>query len=230
LATILIMTTLEDATLAGTATARPNFANHHLEFALDFARRAYHIETEHAGQGWGSHAVDVQREVIATVFFSVASLEAWVNEIGADPARRFPALDARLIAAALELAERRQLLEKLQLLAELRQGNPPDYGRPPAQDLPLVVDLRNALVHYRPEFASGARHGRIGQRLEQRVQRTPFLSRSEPMFPRGFASYDCARWAVETVRDFLAVFGAANDWPHPTSKPSKAQAMVLPPR
>src|SRR4051794_14889408 len=59
---------------------RSNFASQHLQAAEYFARKSGELESEHSGEPLGVFISEINHLVVATIFSSVASMEANINE------------------------------------------------------------------------------------------------------------------------------------------------------
>ena len=150
---------------------------------------------------------------VASILSSMAALEAFVNEIRFEPAEYFPHQVPELVASSLSQSEREPLLERVAFLSVLNGRKKPDLGRNPGQSVGALVDLRNALVHFRPEWPDEQKaHSKLGEQLRGRFALSPFFDSSEPIFPRACMSFGCAKWAVESIRDFIVEYANSNGW------------------
>ncbi len=69
-----------------------------------------------------------------------------------------------------------------------------------------LLELRNALVHFKPEwFNQQGKHSRLSNKLAARL-RSPWFPEPEPLFPRAWASAECAKWACNSVKDLIIDF------------------------
>lgn len=96
---------------------------------------------------------------------------------------------------------------KLQM-ALLLAGRPRfDRGTAPFQDIPLLVQLRNALVHFKPAWHEHDGSDRWEAKLESRIKPSPLMSGvGNPWFPGKCISADCAAWACRVAREL------ADEW------------------
>ena len=190
-----------------------NFANTHMANAHRFALLVHQEESENAGQPFGPFIEGITANVIATVMSAVASLEAFLNEVRFDPDGHFSNQTPELVKASLALVERRSILERLGFLAVLNGRPKPDLGCIPGQHIVALIGLRNALVHFHPEWPDEqVAHEKHGASHKKRFPLSPFYAATEPIFPRACMSYGCAKWAVENVRDFVITYADDNDW------------------
>lgn len=84
------------------------------------------------------------------------------------------------------------------------------------QDIRALLELRNALVHYKSEwFDEQDNHAELSELLENKAVRSPFFTSpqllKEPLFPRAWASHGTTVWAVKTVRDTVLQFEKSAD-------------------
>lgn len=126
----------------------------HLAAGLFFARAADGLEQRGASATLTEH----RAYVVGAVLSSVSFLEARFNEFVANPFVRgsgFPPRSARRLAQALKSGrmDRLPILEKYQMAIFLAGKEPLPEGREPYQPADLLIALRNALVHFRPEWS-----------------------------------------------------------------------------
>ena len=71
-----------------------------------------------------------------------------------------------------------------------------------------LMKLRNALVHFRPDWDSvQEHHGKLGKQLKGAFPPSPFVSSdTAPFFPTRCMSHGCAAWAVRTAWNFGDAF------------------------
>ena len=130
------------ATVTATGSVRTNFALQHLLGAARFARRAWEVEQANAGQPFGPFFEELIHLATAAIILSVASLEAFANELFADGPQRFPAFSMEILDAVWALAEERQFMEKYDLALTLHGVAPFDKGLAVYQNIDALVHLR----------------------------------------------------------------------------------------
>ena len=143
---------LDPATLKVTLRQRSNFAVQHLMAAARFSRMCGEIERRNKGLPLGPFFDEQIACVSATVLLATASLESYVNEVWADGDKSFPGLEENARVQLMELTEGKPILEKFQRTLRVKGfGSFPEAEQPYA-DTRAVVSLRNALVHFKPEW------------------------------------------------------------------------------
>lgn len=202
---------------------RTYLAQQHAVAAEMFATRSE--ETEASGRCRTLVPGDLQSYVMATLFATIAYLEATINEVFADAsdpkahgvlARRpesWPRM-AALWAHGIPRSARYAVLAKYDLALLISDREPFDHGVEPYQSAKLVVELRNALIHYEPEWiilradeTSGRQVGhKFDDRLKGRFAENPHADPQDAFFPTRCLSAGCARWAVRASRDYVAEF------------------------
>jgi hypothetical protein len=76
------------------------------------------------------------------------------------------------------------------------------------QNADALIKLRNAVVHFKPEwFDEQDKHDKLSRLLAYKFQQTPFL-KPEPIFPRAWASHSFAAWAILSTASFIDYFHA----------------------
>ncbi len=194
-----------NVTLTATAVTRPQLVYQHMHAAALFSRQVEALESQHAGPALGNFFEDIFANASACVTSAAAALEAYANQIFADRGKHFAAHDQKLLDRLwLEWAERHTALDKFQLALELKSAPPLDRGASPAQDIAALFALRNALVHFKPQWSDDrAEHDRLSTRLNTVLQRTPFHGASSPLFPFAWATHASTAWAVKSSIAFV---------------------------
>ena len=198
---------LANAIVQATGDTRVNLSVPHLLSAASFSRRLGKLEAEHSGKEFGEFWNDIFAHGTATVFASIAGLEAYANELFIDHEKVFPELKSEVMAKLWELYEQKPPLEKYEFALLLKDGQKFDRGAKPYQDVAALVKLRNGLTHFKPEwFSEQEEHAKLSAFLRNRAQLSPFFPSSEPLFPRGWASHATTVWAVQSVFEFIVEF------------------------
>lgn len=209
---------------------RSYLSTQHLVAAKLFAKHAREIEAKVAA-GEAPQFIDEVRQdyrsfVIGAVLAAVAFLEARINEflhgLGEGD---FDHLDPQVISTAvkfldrgLERRARLTTLEKYELVLDLFARPAFDRGRAPYQDVECLIQLRNALIHYQPEWVLAGvtstpqdEQHEIERALRGRFQESPLDPPGNPFYPDRCISGACAEWASEQsfalVAEFLARLG-----------------------
>jgi hypothetical protein len=201
------MPTKRTSSVAGTAAAglrvsavgavQMRYAVQHLLGAATFSRRVGEIEKAHAGETFGAFFDEILHNATACVMLTVASVESLANELFADRATTFPGQSEPLLDIVITEFDRKSVLDKFDLALVLAGASQLARGRKPAQQMASLVELRNALVHFRPEFSNEkGKHQVVSKRLLEK-HRSPFLKEHEALFPRAWASHALTKWAVE---------------------------------
>jgi hypothetical protein len=201
-------------------TPRFYFSHYHIQAAALFARRSSQLEKEHRGQNVVTSEVFTEHRACVTgaILSAVSFLEAEINEIFADAADdqrehiyqlgNVIFLLGRLWALGVPRTASYPILDKYQIALTLADRQEFDRGAVPFQDVRLLVRLRNALVHYEPEYT--ARDASSSKRLEQnlrgRFPLNPLTGSRTPFFPELCMSHGCAKWVVESSVKFVDDF------------------------
>lgn len=197
------------ATVYASTSVRTNLALQHILGAARLTRQACQVEQANAGKPFGPFFEEIIHLTTAAVTLSVASLEAFANELFADGVQRFPSLSKEILDAVWGLAEKRPFMEKYDLALILHAVPPFDKEVPVYQNVDALVHLRNALIHFKPEWDDAqVKHKKLSARLQYKFALSPFLPAHEPLFPKGCMGHGCAEWAVTSVVGFLTDFQA----------------------
>ena len=190
-----------------TAKTRVNLAVQHLLAAARFSREVGRLENEHKGQQFGEFWESLFHPAIACILTTVASLEAYANELFSDRDTLFPEYAPELMHNLWETYEQKPILEKFQFALLLLRKPIMDRGAGSYQDIKVLIELRNALTHFKPEWMNEAdEHAKISAKLVSKIEGSPFLPASELLFPRRWAGHSCTSWAVSRAITFAKDF------------------------
>jgi hypothetical protein len=159
-------------------------------------------------------SVDCADDALVAILFAAAAIEALIFDVG--QVARLPIIDAdskvfATLSSVLEELEssKASILVKIQMYFQILSGESLQKGEQPFQDLVLLIELRNELVHHKPEEIYSAvdvhiRRGKSGKFLT-RLQSRGLVRYDEKQFPdrwtRIIATRVVANWACETVLD-----------------------------
>ena len=200
-----------------TVKSRLYLSMQHIQSAALFARRSGQIERKYDGNFSNELLTEYWADITASIFAAVSFLEATINELFADATEEYSeypkslnlntkALMADMWKKGIPRTSRYRILEKFDIALTLARKPTFDVGKPPAQDVDLIVKLRNRLIHYEPEWMTNetmtssmsATEKKLDRSLRGKFPTSPLMSKSSPFFPNRCLSYGCARWAVES--------------------------------
>jgi hypothetical protein len=203
---------------AATLRVKTHFNVQHMVAAALFARKVFEIEAtrDHrkglvSDESYFAHT----GYVAGAVFSAVASLEATINELfigaqhgdphtfkGADP--EFPPLLAQMWGV---ISQNPSTLAKYQTALVLAKKPKFDRGASPYWEAVDLIQLRNALIHYKPEWSTDQReHRKIERRLNGQFALNPFAGPNDAFFPKKCLGHGCAEWAVQSGVSFIKQF------------------------
>jgi hypothetical protein len=92
-------------------------------------------------------------------------------------------------------------LEKWQSLLDCCGHDPLDRGAAPAQDAALLVRLRNALMHFKPEDIAADEVHELERRLRGKFADNRLMEGAgNPWWPGYGLGYGCSEWAARSAR------------------------------
>ncbi|MFC8385857.1 hypothetical protein [Nocardia sp. NPDC057272] len=210
---------VEDGVSVGfsvTVAVRNYLAVQHLWSALRSARMCDERESELVAAGEINVDLGHRADAINAVLSAVAFLEAFVNETFSDAAEpdgsnyRTDGLSTAVVeqmaqfwtGGAVPVERGMPVLRKYQL-ALLCAGKPPlDTGSGPGQAVGVLIELRNALVHFMPKTQDVASAHKLEKDLKPRI--TPNRQTiGAPWYPNSALAAGCARWACETAMELV---------------------------
>jgi hypothetical protein len=192
--------------LKANATFLFNLSVQHLLGAARISRYVGEIERRHTGEQFGEFWDEILQLSSACIFASVAALEAYANELFFDRAKNFPDFSSPLLDRLWETFERKSLTEKFEFALLLRNKPLMDVKASPYKEVAALVELRNGLTHFKPEWDNEAnRHKKLSDKLQGHFTPSPFLT-DHLLFPRRWATHSCTKWAVESCLAFSNEF------------------------
>ena len=200
-----------------TAKSRANLSYQHMQEAIHLAELSQDCEAANAGNTFadGDFFNHHRAYVVGSIMTSVASIEARINEFYLDATDNLlgSILDTSQQGLLAELwqpldEKRVSILQKYQIALAAIECSKFDTSKGPYQDVSLLIDLRNMLVHFKPEWDNDQKkHKKIEQKLQGRFELNPFWPKEDSIFfPFKCLSHGCACWAVRSSMNFILEF------------------------
>lgn len=188
-----------------------NFAWQHLKAAATFRDRVVAFESQNANQPFGSFFEDIRSYGSACIMSAAASLEALVNECFITPEgplrRKLSNFESEFWGRGG--IEWKPPLEKYQVALDML-GQPRFYEPAlPFRDAWALVELRNALVHYKPTWdPDRQRKVELLEILAGKYDLSPFPDSGADFVTMRSMSAGGMRWVISTVVNFVREFHA----------------------
>lgn len=190
----------------------------HIKAAAHFAKLSYEIEDKYDDSKDSSEVFDEHRSyVIGSIITAVCYLEARINELFTNVDISHSNEWSPDIAEKMnqEWANERnlKLIEKYEKALGIVKSESFDRGAEPYQSAASLISLRNALIHYKPEWiGTGESYNqtlneKLRQKLEKKIKKlNPMTREGSLFFPHRCLGYGCAKWAVESSVNFSNEF------------------------
>src|SRR6266699_176261 len=170
--------------------------------------------------------------VIEAIFSAVSFLEATINEFLADTLDHpegevVSNLDptTKTILADMwknNVVRTFSITNKFQVVLAVARKNLFDSAAPTYQAVDDLIELRNALVHYKPEWiesSQGTQDQKTAHKFEKRLRGkfplNPLTSLGNPFYPDKCLSHGCAEWAVASSLKFIDEFFSKLGYSYP---------------
>ncbi|WP_152991208.1 hypothetical protein [Frankia sp. R43] len=209
--------------LSITVATRSYFSTHYLHAARQFSDQAGRAE-QAVTESQKSRRFDPAHRgyVIGSITASCMFLEAMINEIFLDIVDGHDKHEDAYVAPLADDAKRvlawmwndgnlDQLptLQKLDAALVANGQEPFERGRQPYQDVALVVEIRNALIHYKPQTLGGDQVHRLTKKLRGKsLPLNPLTSSGNPYFPDQVLGHGCTDWAWRSCKALADEFSA----------------------
>jgi hypothetical protein len=183
-----------------------------------FAQHCGQIADREGELDWPQPSWEASRSyAIGAVVMAVSALEASINELYLEAVDRnthaLGALKAEQIAqleVLWESVDRKNILAKYQLVLAVCGKERFGRGAEPYQSADALIELRNAVVHFKPEWDGGlAEHARLERRLARKFPDCVLASRASGRmgwFPERCLGVGCANWSASSVQEFSLEF------------------------
>jgi len=201
-----------EAKASFSAVAKHNFSRQHLRAGSHFSCLA--AAREKSDKPTEEERAQHRAYVTGAIVFSVAFLEASINELYLEAIDRdlgtlsgLSATQTSALAEFWEIVENLPVLKKYQLALVICGKEKFDSGAEPYQGTDALVRVRNALVHYRPEWSHEVEnHQKLQDRLQNRFSLNPFAAGAALWFPHQCLGAGCASWAIQHATRFMTDF------------------------
>ena len=195
-----------------TMRIKSNLSTLHLQSAAYFSRES--AKCEKVKEVTEDLLSQHRAYVTASITLSIASLESTINELFVEAVhenkKSFSHLQPNVPYLLTELwnqVERFSILEKYQLVLVISGKRKFVKGKPPYQEIDSAIRLRNALVHYKPEWDNEKKeHKKLEGRLKSNFLLNPFSKPDQAFFPHMCLSHGCAEWVVKSCLKFIESF------------------------
>lgn len=195
--------------IAATGRIIANFAWQHMKAATTFRDQVIAIEEQNTGEEYGPFFEDIRTYGSGCIMSAAASLEALINELFIDPNKPLRQMlgDFETEFWGRGGIEWKSPLKKYQIALEMLGLEKLDEHTSPYRDAWALIELRNALVHYKPTWdPDRQRKVALVEVLGGKYQLSPFLDGSNDFVSMESISADCMRWVIETVIGFIQEF------------------------
>lgn len=196
------------------AAYKTDLSIQHIKSAALYARLCAQVENKHnpyipnslPSEEFEDLLTEHRAHAISSIFFAAAFLESTLNSFFENS----------------NLPERNSIYQNYNIV--LSSNGKMTFRKknfPRCRDIELLIFLRNALIHYKPEWITIIRHDKIVEkadvkkinkdRLEElrnlNILPSPFFAATiNPFFPDKCLSHGYAKWAVESSLEFVEEF------------------------
>ncbi|MFI5720948.1 hypothetical protein [Nocardia sp. NPDC051750] len=202
--------------LSATVSIWQPIALQHLWTALHMARLCHERESELLQLGARSPDTEHQALAMTAVISAVSLVETYINEVYAVAADDNKVLRQQIdgidnhAADLLGLvwngtdmaAEKWSILDKFQFGLAVAGKPKMDSGVNPSQNMKRLIKLRNALVHFKPEWQVHDVAHKVEKDLKGIFADNQLYS-GAPWFPAVCLAAGCAKWACDTSSAFV---------------------------
>jgi hypothetical protein len=186
---------------------RANLSLHHLIGAAFLAHDCYPFERDYTWPANDEILIRHSTYALGAIILSASALEAAANEFYQDAAdRHLTALGkaapaAELIVQTWDTVERSSILRKYEWFLQLAGCAPMGRGDSVFQSAADVIELRDALVHFKPEWTSDPkRNEKLETRLSGKFVHNRLSMPDQHFIPYRGLGHGSGVWAVRAVQ------------------------------
>ena len=204
---------------------RSYFSIQHILSASYFLKQLFEFERNLTQENTDEELIN-HRSLVVSIIMSCASfLEATINELFMDSVENPNGIVKDLNKSTIKMFSKMwkkgiprtasySIIEKYQIALALSNKKEFDLGAMMAQDVSLLIKLRNALVHFEPESvvtkslieSSTIKRQKLEQQLKGKFKLNQYTGIDNPFFPDKCLSLDCAIWAIRSSLCFTDEF------------------------
>lgn len=198
----------------GKGRVKSSLSKLHIDACAFFAGFCQQIETEESHLAWPQPRWRLSASyALSSVIQACSALEASINEfyqkaIDRDK-KNLPTLSNEqfLILDKLWHEEKKySTLKKYQVALTAAGKEPMHEGAEPFQSAKLLIDLRNALIHFKPEWDNETGpHDKLESKLKKHFNPNQLIEMAEgtmTWFPYRCLGAGCAEWSLATAKEF----------------------------
>lgn len=187
------------------------FASQHLQASLIFRDHLVSIEAQHAGEEFGAFFGIIRSYGSGCIMSAAAALEALINELFITAGSLRATLQDFDVefwgSSARRGIEGLPILEKYQRALNLLGVALLDETAPVYADARWLIELRNALVHFKPIWDSERKRTiELSEALRDRFPLSPFVDTGADFVTMKCMSGGCANWAIAAVVSLVREF------------------------
>lgn len=204
---------------------RSYFSIQHILSAAFFCKQLIEFEKALMRDSSDENLINHRSYVVSVVMSCASFLEATINELFMDSVENPDGCTKDLSKSTIKMYAKMwkkgiprtasyPIMEKYQIALALANKKEFDLGTSFAQNVSVLIKLRNALVHFEPESvitksvneSSLIKQQKLEQQLKGKFKSNAYTGNDNPFFPDKCLSLDCALWALNTSVDFTESF------------------------
>lgn len=204
---------------------RSYFSIQHILASAFFCKQLIEFEKTLSKESSDEDLINHRSYVVSVIMSCASFLEATINELFMDSfenpngstkdlSKSTIKIFAKMWKKGIPRTASYPIIEKYQIALALANKKEFDMGTTLAQNISVLIKLRNALVHFEPESvitksideSSEIKQQKLEKQLIGKFKSNPYTGEDNPFFPDKCLSLDCALWALKTSINFTDAF------------------------
>jgi hypothetical protein len=187
---------------------KSNISSRFLDAAVEFTNRAILYEKENTTDG-----AEYYHYIFSSIILCVSFLEANINELYSriedkNIKVKNEEIVTSLWSRGIPRTARYPIIEKYEILLDIIGDSKLDKSKILYQNIIALIRLRNALVHFEPEWTTINNRDRKENSLEKTLKNkyllNPFMNeKTQAFFPDVCLSAGCSYWAIQNTAQFI---------------------------
>ena len=185
-----------------------NFALQHFKAGIMLHNLAKAIEKDNQGKKFGSFFEDIRSYISSSILSTIAGLEALINELYLSKSTSLHKAVTKacnfdyIFWECNKKIEKEGIINKYKLALKYMGINENLNNWPETKKIQIIIDLRNSLVHFKPNYDKNSRED-LEKKLKDKYKLSEFVDTGADFIAMKSMTYNCTAYVLESTKKFL---------------------------